>query len=479
MATRAAMGIDLDEVDRAHGRVRAPHGGRPRAGSGAAARRAAAQPGRDADAVPDRPGRRGRAVDRRPRRRSLRARRARAAGARSPPASSTSTRIPNKTWQGRHLINTRGCGLVMAPASRVRETDLPDYQQPSRSPDPSCTSARASAAMPSPAASRASGSAPVARRRTYEGTAGVRMSSFVRRAAFALAFLDYNVLGSGAIDGDSQMLWVRNVRDRLVKLAPFLSYDGDPYPVVVEGRIKWVVDAYTSTSHYPYAQRIGGDVQLTLEQRARPRRQLHPQQRQGGRRRLRRLGHVLRPATRPTRSSRPGRAPSATCSRRPRRCRPSCSEHLRYPEDLFRVADRRLLEVPARRRTASSSAGARGRWPRRRASTRANRRARRRRRRATTSRRRSRTSPPRPRPTASRRTTRCSRARRRGRGLRHPAPVRAVLARRPAHRAAGLHDGLERPGQLRAADRLRRARPRRPDRARWPTTSTPSRRSPS
>ena len=89
------------------------------------------------------------------------------------------------------------------------------------------------------------------------------MSSFVRRAAFALAFLDYNVLGSGAINGDSQMLWVRNVRDRLDKLAPFLSYDGDPYPVVVGGRVKWVVDAYTTTNRYPYGQRIGNEVQLT------------------------------------------------------------------------------------------------------------------------------------------------------------------------------------------------------------------------
>ena len=89
------------------------------------------------------------------------------------------------------------------------------------------------------------------------------MSSFVRRAAFALAFLDYNVLGSGAIEDDSQMLWVRNVRDRLTKLAPFLSYDGDPYPVVVDGRVQWVVDAYTTTSRYPYAQRVGNEVQLT------------------------------------------------------------------------------------------------------------------------------------------------------------------------------------------------------------------------
>src|SRR4029453_7247237 len=75
--------------------------------------------------------------------------------------------------------------------------------------------------------------------------------------------LTYNVLGSGAIDENSQMLWVRNVRDRLQKLAPFLSYDGDPYPVVVDGRVLWVVDGYTSTSNYPYAQRVGDSVQLT------------------------------------------------------------------------------------------------------------------------------------------------------------------------------------------------------------------------
>ncbi|MDQ3468493.1 MAG: UPF0182 family protein, partial [Actinomycetota bacterium] len=76
---------------------------------------------------------------------------------------------------------------------------------------------------------------------------------------------DYNVLGSGAIESDSQMLWVRNVRDRLTKLAPFLSYDGDPYPVIIDGRVLWVVDAYTSTSNYPYGQRVGNAVQLTRD----------------------------------------------------------------------------------------------------------------------------------------------------------------------------------------------------------------------
>ena len=82
----------------------------------------------------------------------------------------------------------------------------------------------------------------------YEGTSGVEMSSFARRAAFALAFLDYNLVGSGAINDDSQMLWVRIVEDRVKKLAPFLHYDGDPYPVVVDGGVQWVIDAYTSTA---------------------------------------------------------------------------------------------------------------------------------------------------------------------------------------------------------------------------------------
>ena len=83
------------------------------------------------------------------------------------------------------------------------------------------------------------------------------MSSFARRAAFALAFLDYNVVGSGAIQPDSQILWVRNVNDRLNKLAPFLSYDADPYPVAVDGKAVWVVYGYTTSSRFPYAQAIG------------------------------------------------------------------------------------------------------------------------------------------------------------------------------------------------------------------------------
>ena len=168
--------------------------------------------------------------------------------------------IANQSWQGRHLVNTRGCGLVMAPSGRVTGSDRPDYrdvelERPELYFSPSLTSW---AIARTDEAERSCGEEDV----PYSGTAGVEMSSFGRRAAFALAFLDYNVIGSGAINDESQMLWIRDVHDRVQKLAPFLSFDGDPYPVAIDGTVQWVIDGYTTTGRYPYAQRIG-NVQLT------------------------------------------------------------------------------------------------------------------------------------------------------------------------------------------------------------------------
>jgi uncharacterized protein len=165
--------------------------------------------------------------------------------------------VTNKSWQGLHLINTRGCGLVLAPTGRVLESQRPDYRTVELArPELYFSPILTGYAIANTSSTERECSEP----HRYEGTQGVKMSSFIRRAAFALAFLDYNVLGSGAINPDSQMLWVRSVNDRLQKIAPFLSYDADPYPVSVDGRAVWVTDAYTTTTRYPYGQRIG-DVQ--------------------------------------------------------------------------------------------------------------------------------------------------------------------------------------------------------------------------
>ena len=165
--------------------------------------------------------------------------------------------VTNRSWQGLHLINTRGCGLVIAPTNIVLQNERPDY----RTVDLERPELYFSPSLSGYAIARGDSSERECDEpHRYEGTNGVEMNNIVRRAAFALAFLDYNVLGSGAINDDSQMLWVRGVNDRLDKIAPFLSFDADPYPVALDGRVVWVADAYTTTTRYPYAQSIG-DVQ--------------------------------------------------------------------------------------------------------------------------------------------------------------------------------------------------------------------------
>jgi len=88
----------------------------------------------------------------------------------------------------------------------------------------------------------------------YEASTGVKAGGFFRRLAFALSFGDYNILFSGQIDSRSQILYYRNVTQRLHKVAPFLTYDSHPYPVIANGRVYWVVDAYTTSDYFPYSE---------------------------------------------------------------------------------------------------------------------------------------------------------------------------------------------------------------------------------
>jgi uncharacterized membrane protein (UPF0182 family) len=91
---------------------------------------------------------------------------------------------------------------------------------------------------------------------TYDGSGGVPVGSFGRRLLYALNFKDVNfLLSSDYFNGNSKVLYVRNPRDRVEKVAPFLKVDGDPYPAVVDGHVVWILDGYTTASTYPYAQR--------------------------------------------------------------------------------------------------------------------------------------------------------------------------------------------------------------------------------
>jgi len=97
-------------------------------------------------------------------------------------------------------------------------------------------------------------STPTETRHNYEGLGGVEAGGFWKRSLFSLRFQSIDPLISTFVRNDSRFVWNRNVGDRVEKVAPFLEFDHNPYPVVVEGRVLWVVDAYTTTRNYPYAQ---------------------------------------------------------------------------------------------------------------------------------------------------------------------------------------------------------------------------------
>ncbi|WP_202447583.1 MULTISPECIES: UPF0182 family membrane protein [Streptomycetaceae] len=90
---------------------------------------------------------------------------------------------------------------------------------------------------------------------TYDGRSGVRLENPVTRAAYAVRLSEPQILYSGAIGKGSRILYNRTPKERVEAVAPWLTIDGDPYPAVVDGHIQWIVDAYTTTNGYPYASR--------------------------------------------------------------------------------------------------------------------------------------------------------------------------------------------------------------------------------
>lgn len=89
---------------------------------------------------------------------------------------------------------------------------------------------------------------------TYKGAGGVPIGSLLRRLTYMAAFAEYKILLSDDIDPSSRIMYRRNILERVERVAPFLKYDQDPYLVVADGRLQWIVDAYMTTMSYPYSQ---------------------------------------------------------------------------------------------------------------------------------------------------------------------------------------------------------------------------------
>jgi len=178
-------------------------------------------------------------------------------------------------WINRHLVYTHGNGFVAAPANQVNEAledaggqgGLPlftvsDTQTQGRIPvdQPRIYYGElldnqysiVGAEEGTPPREYDSDEAQY----TYTGAGGVPVGGLFNRAVFALAYGERNILFNSSINSESKIMYVRNPRDRVQAVAPWLTLDNDPYPAVVDGRIQWIVDGYTTLRDYPYAERV-------------------------------------------------------------------------------------------------------------------------------------------------------------------------------------------------------------------------------
>jgi uncharacterized membrane protein (UPF0182 family) len=161
--------------------------------------------------------------------------------------------IPNRTWVSRHLIYTHGCGVIAAPASVVTDDGRPSYID-LKVTRPEIYFGDGLSGYAVVNTSQNEQACPGIASSTYDANGGIQVNSFLRRVALAINFGEFNLFGSNLITSESEIMLVRDVRDRVKKIAPFLHFDADPYPVVINGQVKWIIDAFTTSNRYPYAE---------------------------------------------------------------------------------------------------------------------------------------------------------------------------------------------------------------------------------
>ncbi|MEO6956153.1 MAG: UPF0182 family protein [Antricoccus sp.] len=176
-----------------------------------------------------------------------------------------------QNWINLHTVYTHGYGFIAAPANEVDAAGLPKFVNDGFTPGlikvdqpriyygeldndyaivGGSTGGSGNQEFDRPSTGNGDGEV----KSTYAGKGGVPLSSFFRKTVFAIDYAEGNFILNNNIGSNSKVIYNRDPRQRVEKAAPFLTADGDPYPAVVDGRIVWIVDAYTTNSTYPYAQ---------------------------------------------------------------------------------------------------------------------------------------------------------------------------------------------------------------------------------
>ena len=181
--------------------------------------------------------------------------------------------LPQTDWQNTRLFYTHGFGAVVNEANKVQSGGQPNFLLKDIPPVASVPGLELDEPRvyfgetyePGRPVIVKTGSSPQeidfplaegTQFNEYSGEAGVVIDNIWKRIAFAFRYRDLNLLISNQIRDSSRVLVERNVREMAAAVAPFLEVDADPYPVILNGKIKWVIDMYTQTSYYPYSQPI-------------------------------------------------------------------------------------------------------------------------------------------------------------------------------------------------------------------------------
>ena len=171
-----------------------------------------------------------------------------------------------QTWVNRHLVYTHGFGLVMSPVNAADTRGMPKFTigdiPPLTTTDlktkqPRIYYGEATTQYVIVSTGIKEFDYPMGEKNAeyeYKGNGGIAIGSIFRRLAFALHLGSNQVLFSEYVKPDSRVLLRRDLTARLEALAPWLTFEKDPYPVLVDGKITWIIDAYTTSTEFPYSE---------------------------------------------------------------------------------------------------------------------------------------------------------------------------------------------------------------------------------
>ena len=179
--------------------------------------------------------------------------------------------LPNRNWINEHLTFTHGYGAAVGPVDKVTAEGMPELFV--KDIPPTVTVPELKIDRPEIYFGEMSNERIYVNTKTeefshpageqnvflnYSGDGGIPIGSTFGQLLFASRFGDLKVLLSDDLTAESKVVQIRNIRERLQKVAPYLRFDNDPYLVINEGKLIWIADAYTTTNRYPYSQPVDG-----------------------------------------------------------------------------------------------------------------------------------------------------------------------------------------------------------------------------